>query len=41
MAGDDQPQAGTPDQRLTYLHGVGERYRAQIRSQRVPTAAAA
>ncbi len=30
-----------PEQRLTYLHGVGERYRAQIRSQRVPTAAAA
>ena len=33
--------AMTPEQRLAYLHGVGERCRAQIRSRRVPTAAAA
>jgi hypothetical protein len=32
--------AMTPEQRLAYLHGVGERCRAQIRSQRAPTAAA-
>lgn len=31
--------AMTPEQRLAYLHGVGERCRAQIRSQRAPTSA--
>ena len=33
--------AMTPEQRLAYLHGVGERYRAQIRSRRTPATAAA
>ena len=30
-----------PDQRLAYLHGVGERCRAQIRRRRAPAIAAA
>ena len=29
-----------PDQRLAYLHGVGERCRAQIRGRRAPAIAA-
>jgi len=33
--------AMTPEQRLAYLHGVGERCRAHIRSQRAPAAASA
>ena len=33
--------AMTPEQRLAYLHGVGERCRAQIRGQRTPAVAAA
>jgi len=33
--------AMTPEQRLAYLHGVGERCRAQIRSRRTPAIAAA
>ena len=33
--------AMTPEQRLAYLHGVGERCRAQIRSRRAPAIAAA
>jgi len=32
--------AMTPEQRLAYLHGVGERCRAKIRSRRETTAAA-
>jgi len=34
-------EAMTPEQRLAYLHGVGERCRAKIRSQRATTAGAA
>jgi hypothetical protein len=33
--------AMTPEQRLAYLHGVGERCRAQIRCRRAPAIAAA
>ena len=33
--------AMTPEQRLAYLHGVGERCRDQIRRRRAPVAAAA
>ena len=32
--------AMTPKQRLAYLHGVGERFRAQIRRHQAPTTVA-